>query len=268
MHKYSEVPLLQILKRTCCSIGIGAALIISSHSASAACTYSIDNEWNTGFVASITIKNDTGAPINGWNINWSYSTNRITSSWNANLSGSNPYTATNIGWNGNIAVGQSVSFGFQGNKNGATAERPTVNGVACGGGTTSSVAPPSSTPSSIPRSSSAPSSVVPSSVAPSSVAVTSSSRSSAAPTTRKFVGNITTSGAVRSDFINYWNQITPENEGKWGSVEGTRDQYNWAPLDRIYAYAREHNIPVKAHTLVWGSQFPNWITNLSAAEQA
>lgn len=73
---------------------------------------------------------------------------------------------------------------------------------------------------------------------------------------------------MRSDFINYWNQITPENEGKWGSVEGTRDQYNWAPLDRIYAYAREHNIPVKAHTLVWGSQFPSWITNLSAAEQA
>jgi len=73
---------------------------------------------------------------------------------------------------------------------------------------------------------------------------------------------------VRSDFINYWNQITPENEGKWGSVEGTRDQYNWAPLDRIYAYAREHNIPMKAHTLVWGSQFPSWITNLSASEQA
>ncbi|PUA28727.1 MAG: hypothetical protein B0W54_18515 [Cellvibrio sp. 79] len=68
--------------------------------------------------------------------------------------------------------------------------------------------------------------------------------------------------------MNYWNQITPENEGKWGSVEATRDQYNWAPLDRIYAYAREHNIPVKAHTFVWGSQFPSWINNLSAADQA
>src|SRR5688572_15875443 len=28
-----------------------------------------------------------------------------------------------------------------------------------------------------------------------------------------FVGNIITNGAVRSDFITYWNQITPENEG-------------------------------------------------------
>src|SRR5687767_3815760 len=28
-----------------------------------------------------------------------------------------------------------------------------------------------------------------------------------------FVGNITTNGAVRSDFTRFWNQITPENEG-------------------------------------------------------
>ena len=39
---------------------------------------------------------------------------------------------------------------------------------------------------------------------------------------------------VRSDFITYWDQITPENEGKWGSVEGTRDQMNWAALDACY----------------------------------
>ncbi|WP_238582300.1 glucuronyl esterase domain-containing protein [Cellvibrio sp. OA-2007] len=271
----------QALKRTRHLVTAGALLAVAAQGASAACTYNIDNEWNTGFVASITIKNDTGAAINNWNINWSYSANRITNSWNANLSGSNPYTASNLGWNGNIAPGQSISFGFQGNKNnGAAAERPTINGAACNGGAVSSVrssvAPSSVAPSSVAPSSVAPSSIapsssrssVPSSVAPSSIAVTSSSRSSVAPAPRKFVGNITTSGAVRSDFINYWNQITPENEGKWGSVEATRDQYNWAPLDRIYAYARQHNIPVKAHTLVWGSQFPSWINNLSAAEQA
>src|SRR6187431_358884 len=148
MYKYSDAPLAYALKRTCSLIGIGAALTIASHSAFAACTYTVDNEWNNGFVASITIKNDTGAPINGWNINWSYSTNRITSSWNANLTGSNPYTATNISWNGSIAAGQSVSFGFQGTKTtGTAAERPTVNGAACAGGPTSSVRSSSVAPS-------------------------------------------------------------------------------------------------------------------------
>ncbi|MGM8225241.1 endo-1,4-beta-xylanase [Cellvibrio sp. ARAG 10.3] len=83
-----------------------------------------------------------------------------------------------------------------------------------------------------------------------------------------FVGNITTSGNVRSDFIQYWDQITPENEGKWGSIEGTRDVYNWAPLDRIYNYARANNIPVKAHTFVWGNQSPTWLNNLSGPEVA
>jgi arabinoxylan arabinofuranohydrolase len=83
-----------------------------------------------------------------------------------------------------------------------------------------------------------------------------------------FVGNITTNGAVRSDFIRYWNQITPENEGKWGTVEGTRDVYNWSGLDRVYNYAIQNNIPFKQHTFIWGNQAPSWINSLSASEQA
>jgi endo-1,4-beta-xylanase len=83
----------------------------------------------------------------------------------------------------------------------------------------------------------------------------------------KFVGNITTRGQVRSDFIDYWDQITPENEGKWGSVEGTRDRMNWAGLDAAYNYAKQHNIPFKQHTFVWGAQQPGWIGGLSQADQ-
>jgi GH35 family endo-1,4-beta-xylanase len=83
-----------------------------------------------------------------------------------------------------------------------------------------------------------------------------------------FVGNITTNGAVRSDFVQYWDQITPENEGKWGSVEPNRDQYNWSGLDAAYNYAMQNNIPFKQHTFIWGNQAPGWIHNLSASEQA
>nr|WP_298720952.1 endo-1,4-beta-xylanase [uncultured Steroidobacter sp.] len=83
-----------------------------------------------------------------------------------------------------------------------------------------------------------------------------------------FVGNITTNGAVRSDFIQYWDQLTPENEGKWGTVEATRDVYNWSGLDQAYNYAMANNIPFKQHTFVWGNQAPSWIHSLSAAEQA
>ena len=85
---------------------------------------------------------------------------------------------------------------------------------------------------------------------------------------KKFVGNITTRGQVRSDFATMWNQITPENEGKWGSVEPVRDQMNWGPLDRIHDYAKKNGLHAKAHTFVWGSQQPSWLGSLSRAEQA
>jgi endo-1,4-beta-xylanase len=84
---------------------------------------------------------------------------------------------------------------------------------------------------------------------------------------KKFVGNITTGGRVRTDFIDYWDQITPENEGKWDSVERNRGDMQWGGLDAVYAYAHEHDIPFKQHTFVWGSQQPAWIAGLSQSEQ-
>ncbi|WP_437540652.1 endo-1,4-beta-xylanase [Sorangium sp. So ce367] len=85
--------------------------------------------------------------------------------------------------------------------------------------------------------------------------------------TGKFVGNITTRGAVRDGFANYWNQITPENEGKWGEVEKSRGNKDWSKLDRIYKYAQDNNIIFKHHVFVWGSQQPEWIRNLPGNEQ-
>jgi GH35 family endo-1,4-beta-xylanase len=88
------------------------------------------------------------------------------------------------------------------------------------------------------------------------------------PPLGKFVGNITTNGAVRSDFLQYWDQITPENEGKWASVEATRDVYNWSGVDRVYNFAMQNHIPFKQHAFVWGNQSPSWINSLSPSEQA
>jgi endo-1,4-beta-xylanase len=77
----------------------------------------------------------------------------------------------------------------------------------------------------------------------------------------KFVGNITTRRQVRSDFTQYWNQITPENEGKWGSVEKVQGTFNWTALDAIYKFAHENNVIFKQHCFVWGAQQPTWVNN-------
>ncbi|HES60261.1 MAG TPA: T9SS type A sorting domain-containing protein [Caldithrix sp.] len=82
----------------------------------------------------------------------------------------------------------------------------------------------------------------------------------------KFVGNIYSAPQIQN-FESYWNQVTPENAGKWGSVEGTRDVMNFSGLDAAYALAKDNDFPFHFHVLVWGAQQPGWINDLTAEEQ-
>ncbi len=83
---------------------------------------------------------------------------------------------------------------------------------------------------------------------------------------QKFLGNIYSTAQV-VDFEQYWNQVTPENAGKWGSVEGTRDQMNWGGMDAAYDLAKDNGFPIRFHILIWGGQQPGWINDLEPAEQ-
>ena len=109
----------------------------ASSSASSAvgsnCSYVVTNEWNTGFTAVIRIRNNGPHTMNTWSVNWGYSDGSlITNSWNATLSGSNPYSATGLNWNSTIQPGQQVEFGFQGTKgSGTSAQVATVSGSVC-----------------------------------------------------------------------------------------------------------------------------------------
>jgi len=75
------------------------------------------------------------------------------------------------------------------------------------------------------------------------------------------------SSAQASNFQNYWNQVTSENGGKWGSVEGTRGVMNWSDNDLSYNLAKKYGILFKEHTLIWGAQQPSWIASLDTASQ-
>ncbi len=83
----------------------------------------------------------------------------------------------------------------------------------------------------------------------------------------KFLGN--TDDAPDSNFVNYWNQTTAGNAGKWGSVGISQDttQWNWSGLDRVYNFAQSHHLIFKDHNLIWGQQQPSWISGLDSATQ-
>jgi endo-1,4-beta-xylanase len=84
----------------------------------------------------------------------------------------------------------------------------------------------------------------------------------------KFLGNAY--GDVPDTvFANYWDQLTPGNAGKWGSVAFSQDTtlWNWNNLDNLYNYSRDNDLIFKNHTLIWGQQQPSWISELNSADQ-
>jgi len=82
----------------------------------------------------------------------------------------------------------------------------------------------------------------------------------------KFLGNIV-SDRVPANYSKYWNQITPENAGKWYNVELAQNRMSWARLDTFYNYAKKNGLQFKQHAFVWGAQEPKWLKSLSSMEQ-
>jgi endo-1,4-beta-xylanase len=63
-----------------------------------------------------------------------------------------------------------------------------------------------------------------------------------------------------------FGQVTGENSMKWGSLESTQGSYNWGPADFLADWAVENGKEIRGHTLIWHSQLPGWVENISDAE--
>ena len=90
------------------------------------CTAVIDvvNDWGSGWQANVRVT--AAGALSGWRLTWTWPSGQsISSSWNATISQSgSSVTASDVGWNGSIAAGQSREvFGFIGS---GTAAEPAV----------------------------------------------------------------------------------------------------------------------------------------------
>jgi Cellobiohydrolase A (1,4-beta-cellobiosidase A) len=79
------------------------------------------NSWGSGYQMNVTVSNNGSGSISGWTLALNFDEDpQLTGGWNASISQSgNTISASNISWNGNLASGQSTSFGFQGNSDGS-----------------------------------------------------------------------------------------------------------------------------------------------------
>jgi endo-1,4-beta-xylanase len=79
--------------------------------------------------------------------------------------------------------------------------------------------------------------------------------------TQSNLGNSTLTGVAGAQF----DMVTPGNEMKWDTTEPSQGNFNFGPGDAIVSWAKSHGDRVRGHNLVWHSQLPSWVSNLSGS---
>lgn len=277
--KISKIPLRRFAATFC-----GMLALHSASSYAARCEYVVQSEWNNGFVAAVRITNDTQTAISSWSVSWRYTDGSTrTGGWNANISGSNPYTATGMGWNDRINPGQTVEFGVQGNKGvaNAPAQRPSVTGSVCSGAVSSipssSSSARTSSSSSVPATSSS-AVFTSSSIASSSSSVfTSVSRSSSSISLSSSVASsssvLSSHSAASSSSVASSSLVSSSMSSRTSSSVSSIDAH---PLDNPFVGARwyiDPNWSAKARGEVGGDKIANyntaiWMDRIGAIDPA
>ncbi|MEV4120775.1 cellulose binding domain-containing protein [Micromonospora sp. NPDC049645] len=123
---------------------LGAAWVaLPAYAAGPTASFVKTSDWGSGWEGKYTITNGGSSTINGWSLTFDLpSGTTLGSYWDALLSSAGQrHTFTNRSWNGTIAPGGSVSFGFLASGSGAPSGCQ-LNGASCGGGTPPTTPPP------------------------------------------------------------------------------------------------------------------------------
>nr|WP_218917609.1 endo-1,4-beta-xylanase [Allomeiothermus silvanus] len=56
-----------------------------------------------------------------------------------------------------------------------------------------------------------------------------------------------------------FNLVVAENAMKWGSLQTSRRQYNFAAADLLLDFAQKNHQVVRGHALVWHRSLPRWM---------
>ncbi|OLZ63922.1 chitinase [Streptomyces sp. IMTB 2501] len=112
--------------------------------ATATASFTKTSDWGTGFGGQWTIKNTGTSSISSWTVEWDFpSGTSVTSAWDADVTSSGTHwTAKNKSYNGTVAPGATVSFGFNGAGPGSPSNCK-LNGDSCDGTTVPGDNPPS-----------------------------------------------------------------------------------------------------------------------------
>ncbi|MDT0648630.1 endo-1,4-beta-xylanase [Autumnicola edwardsiae] len=66
-------------------------------------------------------------------------------------------------------------------------------------------------------------------------------------------------GKSKELILQHYNSLTPENVMKMGEIHPEQDRYSWEAADKIANFARENDMKMRGHALVWHQQTGDWI---------
>ncbi|MBI1740165.1 MAG: endo-1,4-beta-xylanase, partial [Candidatus Koribacter versatilis] len=66
--------------------------------------------------------------------------------------------------------------------------------------------------------------------------------------------------AYAATLAHEFNLLEPEDAMKWEVLHPAPETFDFTQADRIVAFAAQHNMKVRGHTLVWHQQNPKWLT--------
>jgi len=123
--------------------GLTAIIVLPAPAQAATAAFAQESQWSSGYIGKITIHNDGAATMSSWRVEFNLPADTtVGSHWNAHMTrDGSRFVFSNMHYNGTVASGASVSFGFLANGTGQP-QGCLVNGAPCAGLPRVDVTPP------------------------------------------------------------------------------------------------------------------------------
>jgi endo-1,4-beta-xylanase len=74
--------------------------------------------------------------------------------------------------------------------------------------------------------------------------------------------------AYRQIMTTEYSSLTAENAMKFGALHPSAATYNWTDADYLVTFAKQNNLRVHGHTLLWYNSLPGWVTTFQGDSAA
>jgi hypothetical protein len=199
------------------------------------------SDWGSGWQGDVTITNSGAAAMTSWKVEFDLPAGgTVGSFWDAEMTAAgNHRTFTNRPWNGNVAVGAKVSFGFIGT--GGLPANCKLNGLPCAGSSGGAgPAPTTVAPTTVPTT-------APATRPPATAPTTAPTNNPAPPPASNLLPVTVTNNTGRSEAVHLYVLGVNLGTGKLGHVDAAGRFTNWTGGQPVPVPAPDVAIPGPAN---------------------